>query len=71
MLEHAADRVFKELEGDGYEPRLHEPKDEGGPFEIRLRGDNFDLDAFKAMVRVGEQFGLGLKLDENGWITLH
>jgi hypothetical protein len=49
MLEDVADRVFRELKANGYEPRL---------------------DDFKTMVRIGEEFGLGLKLDGNGWITL-
>jgi hypothetical protein len=35
-----------------------------------LRGIDFDLDDFKTMVRVGEDFGLGLKLDDHGSITL-
>ena len=49
---------------------MHESPDEGGAFELRLRGQDFDLGDLKTMVRVGEQFGLGLKLDSNGWITL-
>ena len=70
MVKDVADRVYKELVADGYEPRMHEPPDEGGAFELRLRGQDFDLGDLKTMVRVGEQFGLGLKLDSNGWITL-
>jgi len=31
MLSDLADRVFKELMEAGYDPKLHEPKDEGGP----------------------------------------
>jgi hypothetical protein len=68
--EEVADRVFKELEADGYEPRLHPVKDEPGLVEIRLRGHDYDLDDLKAMVRAAETFGVGLKLDANGWLTL-
>jgi hypothetical protein len=70
MLEEVADRVFKELEADGYEPRMHEPADEPGIVEIRLRGHDYDIDDLKTMVRTAETFGLGLKLDSNGWLTL-
>ena len=70
MLKDVADRVFKELDGDGYEPQLHEPEHESGLFEIRVRGNDFDLDDFKTMVRAGEGLGLGLKLDDRGSITL-
>jgi len=70
MLEPVANRVFKELEADGYEPRLHAHEDDS-TFDIRLRGHNYDLDDLRAMIRTAEEFGLGLKLDENGWLTLH
>ena len=70
MLSDVADRVFKELQGEGYEPRMHEPKEDGGPFSITLRGNEFDIDDFKTMVRIAEDFGVPLGLDENGWIRL-
>ena len=70
MLKDVADRVFTELTEAGYSPRLHEPQDEGGAFEISLRGHEFDIDDFKTMVRIAENFGVGLGLDENGWIRL-
>jgi hypothetical protein len=70
MLKDVADRAVEQLDGDGCEPQLHEPEHESGLFEIRLRGNDFDLDDFKTMVRVGEDFGLGLKLDDHGSITL-
>jgi len=65
-----ADRVYRELEANGYEPQLHERTDEDGVFDLRLRGHDFDLGDFKTMVQVGERFGLGLALDDSGWITL-
>jgi hypothetical protein len=71
MLEQVADRIFKELEADGYEPRLHAHEDGSGLYDIRLRGHNYDIDDLRAMIRTAETFGLGLKLDENGWLTLH
>jgi hypothetical protein len=70
VLEGVADRVFKELENGGYAPKLHAPKEDGGPFEIRLRGHDYDLGDLRTMVKIAEDFGLGLKLDENGWLTL-
>jgi hypothetical protein len=70
MLEPVANKVFKELEADGYEPRLH-AHDDAAAFDIRLRGHNYDIDDLRAMIRTAEEFGLGLKLDENGWLTLH
>jgi hypothetical protein len=70
MLSDVADRVFKELTEAGYDPKLHEPKQDGGPFEITLRGHAFDIDDFKTMVRIAEDFGVGLGLDDNGWVRL-
>jgi hypothetical protein len=69
VLKDVSDRVYEELKGEGYEARIHEPKDEGGPFEITLRGEDFDLDDLKSMVRVAEDFGLGLRLGADGSIT--
>jgi hypothetical protein len=71
VLEELADHVYKELTGDGYEPRYHEPDDGNTPVELRLRGEQFDINDFKSMVAVAERFGLGMKLDPNGWLTLH
>jgi hypothetical protein len=71
MLEDVADRVFRELEAAGYEPRLHGHDDGSGLFDIRLRGHNYDINDLRAMIRTAEEFGVGLKLDENGWLTLH
>jgi hypothetical protein len=68
--EELADRVFKELEADGYEPRMHTSDGEPGVIEIRLRGHDYDIDDLKTMVRTAETFGVGLKLDSNGWLTL-
>jgi hypothetical protein len=62
--------VRDELEANGYEPRLHAPHAEDGLFEIRLQGNGFDLDDLKTLVRIGEDFGVGVKLDDEGWITL-
>jgi hypothetical protein len=70
MLKDDAARVFQRLEDDGLKPRLHEPEDENGVFEIHLDGAGYDLDDFKTLVRVGADFGLGLKLDDRGGITL-
>jgi hypothetical protein len=69
VLEAVADRVFEELKGDGYKPNVHDAEDEPGEFEIRLRGDHFDLNDFKSMVAIGERFGLGMRIDQHGWIT--
>jgi hypothetical protein len=71
VLEELADRVYKELTGRGYEPRFHEPADAETPVELRLRGEKFDIDDFKSMVAIAERFGLGMRLDPNGWLTLH
>jgi hypothetical protein len=71
MLKDVSDRVFKELTSKGYDPKLH-PSDEGeNEFELRLRGETFDIDDFKTLVRTGEMFGVGMKVDSNGWLTLH
>jgi len=70
MLRDEAVKVFERLENDGLKPRLHEPEEEGGLFEIHLDGAGYELDDFKTLVRVGEDFGIGLKLDDNGGVTL-
>lgn len=54
VLAGVADSVLKELGADGYERRLHGYADAGGPFEIRLRGQSFDIDDVETMVRVAE-----------------
>ena len=43
MREDVARRVYAELEANGYEPRLHEPEDEGGLFSISLPGKGITL----------------------------
>ena len=48
MLSDLADRVFKELMEAGYDPKLHEPKDEGGPSGSPPRGHEFDIDDFSS-----------------------
>jgi hypothetical protein len=35
-----------------------------------LRGNEFEIDDFKTMVRIAEDFGVPLGLNENGWIRL-
>jgi hypothetical protein len=70
MREDVARRVYAELEANGYEPRLHEPEDEGGLFSISLPGKGFDLGDFKTMARISEDFGIGLHLGDDGRITL-
>jgi hypothetical protein len=70
MKEPLSRRVMDELEASGYEPRLHEPTDGDGAFEISLPGAGFDVGDFKAMVGMAERLGVGLSLDDRGWITL-
>ena len=70
MKEIVSRRVMDELEASGYEPRLHPPAEEGGPFEITLPGAGFDLNDFKAVARLAGMTGVGLKLDDKGRITL-
>jgi hypothetical protein len=48
----------------------HEPAGDHGVFSIRLPGGGFGLEDFKTLARTSEDFGLGLKLDDEGWITL-
>jgi hypothetical protein len=69
MKEIVSRRVMDELEASGYQPRLHPPAEEGGPFEVMLPGDGFDLNDIKAVVRVAQMTGAGLKLDDKGRIT--
>ena len=70
MLEPVANRVFKGARGGRLRAALARARGRR-TFDIRLRGHNYDLDDLKAMIRTAEEFGLGLKLDENGWLTLH
>jgi hypothetical protein len=70
VREDVARQVFDRLENDGYDVRLHEPDVEGSPFQISVLGHGFDLADFKTLAKVSEDFGLGLKLDDKGWITL-
>jgi hypothetical protein len=70
MRETLSRRVMEELEANGYEPRLHEPEADDGVFEISLPGAGFRLEDFKTMARISEDFGVGLKLDDRGRITL-
>ncbi len=70
MREEVARRVMNELEGNGYEPRLHEPEQEDGPFSISLHGHDFELGDFKTMTRVAEDFGLAMGMTDDGRITL-
>jgi hypothetical protein len=59
MREDIARRVMTELEANGYEPRLHEPEEEGGLFEISLPGHGFDLGDLKAMAKSVKTSGSG------------
>jgi hypothetical protein len=70
MQEAVARKVFDELGANGYSPKMHEPEQEGGLFEISLPGAGFDLADFKTMARISEDFGVGLKLADDGRITL-
>jgi hypothetical protein len=70
MNEAVSRRVMDELEASGYEPRLHAPPDEHGAFEIKLPGAGFDIDDLKSVVNMAEGLGLGMRLDDRGWITL-
>jgi hypothetical protein len=70
MREDVSRRVYQELEANGYAPKLHEPEGDDGLFRISLPGAGFDLDDFKTMARIGEDFGIGLSLADDGRITL-
>jgi hypothetical protein len=45
---------------------MHAPEAEGGPFQVSLPGSGFDLDDFKTMAKISEEFGLGPKLADDG-----
>jgi hypothetical protein len=70
MDEAVARSVFDELHANGYSPKLHEPEQEGGLFQVSLPASGFDVDDFKTMAKISEDFGLGLKLADDGRITL-
>jgi hypothetical protein len=70
MQEDVARKVFDELEASGYQPKLHDPEVEGGLFAISLPGAGFELDDIKTKARISEDLGLGLKLADDGRITL-
>jgi hypothetical protein len=70
MREDVSKRVIDELEANGYSPKLHEPEHDDGLFQISLPGAGFDIDDFKNMARIGEEFGIGLHLGDDGRITL-
>jgi hypothetical protein len=66
MQEDVARRVVDELEGNDYQPKIHAPEAEGGLFQVSLPGSGFDLDDFKTMAKISEEFGLGPKLADDG-----
>jgi hypothetical protein len=70
MREALARRVVDELSGEGYETRLHEPADGNGAFEVSVRGHGFGLEDLKTLVRMSADLGVGLRLDDKGWLTL-
>lgn len=70
MQEAVARKVFDELEANGYQPKLHAPEQEGALFQISLPGKGFDLDDFRTMAKISEDFGIGLSLGDDGRITL-
>jgi hypothetical protein len=70
MEEAVARSVFDELHANGYQPKLHEPAQEGGLFQVSLPGSGFELDDFRTMAKMSEDFGLALKLADDGRITL-
>lgn len=70
MKEVLARRVLDELSANGYNPRFHEPENADGAFSVSIDGAGFDIDDFKTLVRIGEDLGLGLKLDDSGGLGL-
>jgi hypothetical protein len=70
VLEDVARRIFDELSEGGYEPRLHEPDEEDGAFEIRLPAHGFELGDYKTLAKISEDFGVGLRFDSDGWLTV-
>jgi hypothetical protein len=70
MQEAVARKVMDELEASGYQPKMHAPEDEGGLFQISLPVSGFDIDDFKTMGSLTKTFGLGLKMADDGRITL-
>jgi hypothetical protein len=70
VLRGVADKVQQELEASGYAPRMHERDDGEGLFEISIPGHGFDLEDFKTLARISEDFGVGLRLGDDASITL-
>jgi hypothetical protein len=70
VTEDVSKRVLEELEANGYEPRLHPPSDPSGTFTISLPSHGFGLGDLRTMVRISEDAGVGLKMDDRGRITL-
>jgi hypothetical protein len=70
MKEVLARPVLDELSANGYKPRFHEPEDPDGAFSVSIDGAGFNIDDFKTLVRIGEDLGVGLRLDNSGRITL-
>jgi hypothetical protein len=70
MLEDVARRVYDELTANGYSPKMHEPEQEDGLFQISLPANGFELSDFKTMAKISEDLGLALKLGDDARITL-
>jgi hypothetical protein len=61
--------VLDELAANGSSPQFHEPENPDDAFSVSIDGAGFDIDDFKTLVRIGEDLGVGLSLDDRGRIS--